>query len=161
MRTVLAFFCTLYLTALLTACGSSPVLPGYMGKIDQHSMLFILFDDSTLKSGTLSYAQLAANYDFSTNTYTGGDTVYTEASRFSSTISGNAIALSVDGSSTNKVLTRGNMHGTYDNNQIMLYWFMGDGGGILPITLSPSSVDAYNQQIKVWWQQVQMETATP
>ena len=161
MRTARAFFCVVCLTALLTACGSSPVSPAYMGKIDKNSVLFILFDDSMLKSGTLSFAQLAANYDSGTNTYTGGDMVYTEVSRFTSTISDNAIAISIDGSSTNKVLTRGVIHGTYNNNQIAFYWFVGGGVDILHITLSQSSVDAYNQQVRTWLQQIQMETATP
>ena len=137
------------------------MLPAYMGKIDKNSVLFILFDDSTLKGGTLSFAQLAANYDYSTNTYTGGYMVYTEVSRFTSTISGDTIALSVDGGSTNKVLDREDIHGTYNNNQIILYLFVGNGVDILPVTLSPSSIAAYNQQVRAWLQQIQMETATP
>lgn len=161
MRTAHAFFCIVCLAILLTACDSSPALPGYMGKLAQYSALFILFDDSTLKGGTISYAQLAANYDYSTNTYTGGHTVYTEVSRFTSTISGDTIALSVDGGSTNKVLVRAEVHGTYNNNQIILYLFVGNGVNILPITLRPSSIDAYDQQVMAWLHQVQMETATP
>lgn len=161
MRTARAFFCVVCLAALFTACSSSPVLPGYMGKLDKNSVLFILFDDSTLKGGTISYAQLAANYDFSTNTYTGGDMVYTEVSRFTSTISGDTIMLSIDGSSTNKTLTREDIHGTYNNNQIILYLFVGNGVDILPVTLSPSSIDVYNQQVRAWLHQIQMETATP
>ena len=161
MRTARAFFCVVCLAVLLTACGSTPTLPGYMGRLDQYSVLFILFDDSMLKGGTISYAQLAANYDYSTNTYTGGHTVYTEVSRFTSTISGDTIMLSIDGSSTNKVLAREDIHGTYNNNQIILYLFVGNGVDILPITLSPSSIDAYNQQVRAWLQQIQMETATP